>query len=185
MNWSFLKLGDGFRIKNFSSSQLFIWMTFSTKKLLKMCLFVFYIYWGNPLWIFTGRTGAEGEAPILGPRDLKSWHPLEKTLKLGKIEDRRRRGRERMRWLDGITDSVNMSWARLWEKVKDRKAWRAAVHRLAESQILLSNWTTTKSTSGKFSFCTFKKDFISLFFLKYILLGIEFFLAVLFFLLGL
>ena len=75
---------------------------------------------------------------------LQRAESLEKTLMVGKIEGRRRRGQQRMRWLDDIIDSIDMSFSKLREVIKDREAWCAAFHEVTKSQIQLSNWITTK-----------------------------------------
>ena len=119
----------------------------------------------NQSWIFIRRTDVEAEAPVFWSPDTENWL-IEKTLMLGKIEDRKRRGWQRMRWLDGITDSMGMNLSKLWAFVKDREAWHAVVHWAAKSWTQLTDWTELNVPKMKLPVLGVLSVFFLFFFVK-------------------
>ena len=103
---------------------------------------------GDQSWVFIGKTDAEAETPILWPPHVKSWL-IGKGPDAGRDWGQEEKQQQRMRWLDGITDMMDMSLSKLWELVMDRKAWHAVIHGVAKSQTWLSNWTELMAQTVK------------------------------------
>ena len=102
---------------------------------------------GNQPWVFIGRTDTEAEGSILWPPDAKNWH-IGKDPDAGKDRRQEEKVRQRTRWLDGMTDSMDVSLSNFWEIVKDREAWRAVVHGVTKSQTWQSDSTTAIITKN-------------------------------------
>jgi len=95
----------------------------------------------NQPWILIGRTNTEAEAPVFWSPDANSWL-VRKVPDAGQIEGRKKRGNQKIRWLDVMTNAMNMNLGKLWEMVTDREGWQAVIHRVAKSQTRLGDWTT-------------------------------------------